>query len=70
VTFEGAGGVPVRGVVIRRNRKTVTAHADDDRQWNISPKLLKLTGTHVLDTVGQIPSDNSKVVAFPKPGRR
>ena len=71
VTFEGPGGVQVRGIVIRRNKKTVTVHAEDDRQWNVSPTLLKLTGTHVLDTVGKIHSDNAdKIVAFPKPGRR
>lgn len=70
VMFEGPGGVSVRGVVIRRNKKTVTVHAEDDRQWNVSPTLLKLTGTYVLDTAGPIQSDNNKVVAFPKPDRR
>jgi len=71
VTFEGTGGVPVRGVVIRRNKKTVTVHAEDDRQWNVSPTLLKLTGSHVLDAADQIRTDNAnKVVAFPKPDRR
>ena len=71
VEFEGPGGVLVRGVVIRRNKKTVTVHAEDDRQWNVSPTLLKLTGSHVLDTAGQIQSENAnKVVAFPKPDRR
>jgi hypothetical protein len=70
VTFEGPGGVLVHGVVIRRNKKTVTVHADDDRQWNVSPTLLKLTGTHVLDTASRIQSDNNKVVAFRKPDRR
>lgn len=71
VTFDGPGGVPIRGVVIRRNKKTVTVHAEDDRQWNVSPTLLKLTGTHVLDTTGQIQSDNAdKVIAFPKHDRR
>ncbi len=71
VTFEGPGGVQVRGVVIRRNKKTVTVHAEDDRQWNVSPTLLKLTGSHVLDTAGQIQCDNAdKVVAFSKPDRR
>lgn len=33
----------IKGIVIRRNRKTVTVHADNDRQWNVSPQLLKLT---------------------------
>ncbi|EHS53250.1 hypothetical protein PDO_4361 [Rhizobium sp. PDO1-076] len=71
VMFEGPGGVLVRGIVIRRNKKTVTVHAEDDRQWNVSPTLLKLTGTHVLDRVGHVQSDNAnKVVAFPKPERR
>lgn len=70
VEFEGPGGVPVRGIVIRRNKKTVTVHADDNRQWNVSPTLLKPTGVHVLDTAGQIQSDDGKVVSFPKPERR
>ncbi|MEN0119208.1 MAG: hypothetical protein AAGD15_21005 [Agrobacterium cavarae] len=71
VTFEGPGGAPIRGVVIRRNKKTVTVHAEDDRQWNVSPTLLKLSSTHVLDTTGELQSDNAeKVVAFPKPDRR
>ena len=70
VEFEGPGGVLVRGVVIRRNKKTVTVHAADNRQWNVSPTLLKPTGVHVLDTAGQIQSDDGKVVSFPKPERR
>lgn len=71
VTFEGPGGVPIRGVVIRRNKKTLTVYAEDDRQWNVSPTLLKLTGAPVLDTTGELQSDNAhKVVAFPKPDRR
>lgn len=45
-------------------------HADDERQWNVSPTLLKPTGTHVLDTAGQIQSDDGKVVSFLKPDRR
>jgi len=70
VEFEGPGGALVRGVVIRRNKKTVTVHADDNRQWNVSPTLLKSTGVNVLDTAGQIQSDDGKVVSFPKPDRR
>lgn len=70
VTFEGPGGVQFRGIVIRRHKKTVTVRADDDRQWNVSPTLLKPTGVHVLDTVDQIQSDDGKVVSFPKPERR
>lgn len=70
VEFEGPGGVLVRGVVIRRNKKTVTVHADDNRQWNVSPTLLKPTGAHVLDTTGPIQSEDGKVVSFPRPDRR
>lgn len=76
-TFEGPGGVTIRGIVIRRNKKTVTVHADDERQWNVSPTLLKLTGTHMLDTLDDAMTGNSdgtaasdKIVAFPKPDRR
>jgi hypothetical protein len=32
--------------------------------------LLRVTGVHVLDTAGQIQSDNRKVDAFTKPERR
>lgn len=54
VTFEGPGGATIRGIVIRRNKKTVTVHTDDERQWNVSPTLLKLTGSHVLDTLDEV----------------
>jgi len=54
VMFEGPGGETVRGFVIRRNKKTVTVHADDERQWNVSPTLLKLTGSHVLDRLDDV----------------
>lgn len=37
VIFEGPGGEIIRGIVIRRNRKTVTVHTDNDRRWNVSP---------------------------------
>lgn len=49
VMFEGPDGAMVRGFVIRRNRKTVTVHTDDDKQWNVSPLLLSLTGGHIMD---------------------
>jgi hypothetical protein len=77
VMFEGPGGVIVRGIVIRRNKKTVTIHADDERQWNVSPTLLRPTGSHVLDRLDDVTTGNSgatgasnKIVAFPKPDRR
>lgn len=60
VMFQGPDGV----IVIRRNRKTVTAHADDERQWNVSPSLLTLTGRHQLDGVV---SKRGDVVPFAKP---
>ena len=44
VMFEGPDGAMIQGIVIRRNRKTVTVHADNDRQWNVSPQLLKPSG--------------------------
>ncbi|MBB3543312.1 MULTISPECIES: hypothetical protein [unclassified Rhizobium] len=77
VTFEGPGGVTIRGVVIRRNKKTVTVHADDERQWNVSPTLLTLTGSHVLDTLDDVVTGkpdrtgaSDRIVAFPNPDRR
>ena len=67
VMFEGPDGAEVRGFVIRRNRKTVTVHTDDDKQWNVSPSLLSLTGRHILD---EAPTKAGQVVPFSKPGRR
>jgi len=66
VTFEGSGGAMVRGFVIRCNCKTVTVHTDDDKQWNVSPSLLSLTGGHILD---EVPTKVGQVVPFSKPGR-
>lgn len=67
VMFEGPDGAEVRGFVIRRNRKTVTVHTDDDKQWNVSPSLLSLTGGHIMD---KAPTRAGQVVPFSKPGRR
>lgn len=67
VMFEGPDGVVIHGIVIRRNRKTVSVHADDERQWNVSPSLLTLTGRHQLDGVV---SKQGDVVPFAKPGRK
>lgn len=67
VRFEGPGGGTVEGIVIRRNRKTVTVHADDERQWNVSPSLLKPADRDGKDAVG---SGVSRVVPFSRPGGR
>nr|WP_234704975.1 hypothetical protein [Sinorhizobium meliloti] len=39
--FEDNNGQTQAGIVIRRNRKTVTVHGDNGRQWNVSPQLLR-----------------------------
>ncbi len=67
VTFEGPVGALVRGFVIRCNRKMVTVHTDDDKQWNVSLSLLTLTGKHMMD---EAPTRAGRVVAFSKPGDR
>jgi hypothetical protein len=41
VMFEDNHGQTQSGIVIRRNRKTVTVHGDNGRQWNVSPQLLQ-----------------------------
>ncbi|MBB4233396.1 hypothetical protein [Rhizobium mongolense] len=41
VMFEDNSGQTQAGIVIRRNRKTVTVHGDNGRQWNVSPQLLR-----------------------------
>lgn len=41
VMFEDNNGQTQAGIVIRRNRKTVTVHGDNGRQWNVSPQLLR-----------------------------
>lgn len=67
VMFEGPDGRTIRGIVVRRNRKTVTIHTDDEKHWNVSPTLVRLTGRNVLDEVA--PKDG-RVVPFTKPGAR
>ncbi|UWU17654.1 hypothetical protein N2599_33590 (plasmid) [Rhizobium sullae] len=39
--FEDNDGRTQAGIVIRRNRNTVTVHGDTARQWNVSPQLLR-----------------------------
>lgn len=67
VTFTGPDGAINRGFVLRCNRKTVTVHTDDDKQWNVSPSLLTLTGRHIMD---EVPAKAGQVVPFSKPGGR
>jgi len=67
VIFEAPDGKTITGIVIRRNRKTVTIHTDDERHWNVSPTLVRLTGRHALNEVA---SKDGRVVPFPKPGSR
>ncbi len=43
VMFEGPDNILISGIVIRRNRKTVSIHGDDGRQWNVSPQLILIT---------------------------
>lgn len=41
VSFFSNGGELITGQVIRLNQKTVTIATDDNRQWNVSPELLR-----------------------------
>lgn len=61
VTFEGPDGKAIRGIVIRRNRKTVTVHSDDEKHWKISPSLLRFEGRQNLD--GDVSKDG-RVMLF------
>ena len=67
VMFEATDGRTITGIVIRRNRKTVTIHTADEKQWNVSPTLVRLIGGHALDEVA---SKDGRVVPFTKPGTR
>ena len=67
VMFEAPDGRTITGIVIRRNRKTVTIHTDDERHWNVSPTLVRLTGRHALEGVA---SKDGRIVPFTKPGTR
>jgi hypothetical protein len=67
VMFEAPDGRTIRGIVVRRNRKTVTIHTDDGKHWNVSPTLVRLTGQNVLDEVA--PKDG-RVVPFTEPAAR
>jgi hypothetical protein len=41
VSFFSNRGELITGQVIRLNQKTATIATDDDRQWNVSPELLR-----------------------------
>jgi hypothetical protein len=45
VCFQSGGHGSVEGMLTRYNRKTVTVIADDGRQWNVSPGLLRRAGS-------------------------
>lgn len=57
VSFGPTGRASVVGVLTRYNRKTVTVLADDGRNWNVSPQLLK-----PVQTTRGAASDDSNVV--------
>ena len=40
MTFQPPGHHPVRGILTRYNKKTVTVMADNGRQWNVAPGFL------------------------------
>lgn len=42
VTFETENGAPIRGVLTRYNKKSVTVITDEGQRWNVSPRLLRL----------------------------
>ncbi|OEC93550.1 hypothetical protein [Rhizobium sp. YK2] len=51
VIFERPDNTLVSGIVIRRNRKTVSIQVDDNTQWNISPHLIRITQEDVREQV-------------------
>ena len=68
VMFEGPDGRMIKGIVVRKNRKTVTVHCTaDERQWNVSPSLLRPSGEHALD---EFNSYMNKVLPFGKGERK
>ena len=51
VMFEGPDNTLVSGIVVRRNRKTLSIQVDDHTQWNISPHLIRITQEDVCAQV-------------------
>ncbi len=41
VTFHPEGRIPVTGMIIRYNKKTVSILTDDGQRWNVAPHFLK-----------------------------
>lgn len=41
VSFQPAGQPPLRGILTRYNKKTVTVITDDGQQWNVAPGYLR-----------------------------
>lgn len=75
VLFEDKEGTPVRALVIKTNKQTVSLRGDDDKKWNVSPELLTLVqeparsreAPRQLSLVQDSPSANA---ALPSIGQR
>ena len=57
VCFQAGEHGLVEGMLTRYNKKTVTVIADDKRQWNVSPGLLRR-----VTSSDSGPADNSNVI--------
>jgi hypothetical protein len=49
VGFQTSDGRTLEGIVLRLNKKTISVAADDGRQWNVAPGLLRL-----IQSVGDV----------------
>jgi hypothetical protein len=67
VAFNGHGGEPLTGLLIRANRKTVTVLMNDGHQRNVAPGLLTLVKEGAM---AEEAAAMMKVIPFqPSPGR-
>lgn len=61
VAFQPEGHPPLKGVIAKYNRKTVTVITDNGQQWNVSPVFLSLADRSAPEEPG-----SAQVINLPK----
>jgi hypothetical protein len=51
VSFDTNMG-PIKGVIVKLNKKTATLHSDDHQHYNVSPQLLKKISGQRMQNLG------------------
>jgi len=65
VTFQPDGAAPLKGIITRYNRKTVTIITEGGERWNVGPTLLRKVPSEKVN-----PSQNLRIVPLKQEKRK